>query len=683
MRTSVQWINDYLSKPADAKEQAEVLTAVGFPCESSEPVETNDFCQEVETTSNRGDCLSHLGLAREIAAATGRTVRFPAVSVNSASEGANSAVTVANQEPTKCHRYTARVIRGVKVAPSPAWLQSRLRAIGQIPRNNIVDCTNFVLFEYGQPTHVFDLAKLEGSTIEIRGARSGEKFLPIGEGAREIELQGGELVICDARRPVALAGVKGGALSAVTNSTTDVVIEAAAFDPVAVRRTSRSHRIASDSSYRFERGVHPLDLDQAAQRLVSLILETAGGTALAGVVEAGSPVAEPLRVALRLARLDSIAGLKFDALEVVRILDVLGFQPKQLGGVVNCTIPPARMDVTREIDLIEEVVRLAGLDRIPIGDQIGVRPIGPQPLVEATRCSKNSLAGMGFLETVSHTLISERASAPFLAGKEHALRIADERALGEPILRPSLLPSLLAVLKLNLDRGVAACRVFEHAATFWLEHTTHRERRSLSIAAREGKSPQDLLRVVRGACERLVLDMRGADASASVVAITPESCDMLARHGLSSAGTIFVDGVAIGVIGMVNQAALTACGLEGPVAAAELDWEKLSHGFPPVPRASALENSPSLDRDLSVIVDESVAWSALKAQVDAAALKWLESIEFIGVFRGKPIAAGKKSVTMRLTFRSRERTLRREEVDPQIAALSAEISRQLHAEIRA
>ncbi|MSR70058.1 MAG: phenylalanine--tRNA ligase subunit beta [Phycisphaerales bacterium] len=682
MRTSVNWINAYLSSPASAHEQAETLTAVGFPCESCEQLADGDHAQEIETTSNRGDCLCHIGLAREIAAASGRSLNLPTQSPACANEPASAAISVTNHEPQRCPRYTARVIRGVKVAPSPAWLQERLIAIGQIPRNNVVDCTNFVLFEYGQPSHVFDLKTLVGSAIHVRASKKGETFLPLGEGAKTIVLDDGVLVIADAQRPVALAGVKGGAATAVTDSTTDLVIEAAAFDPVAVRKTSRALRIASDSSYRFEREVHPAEVDEAAQRLVGLILETAGGSLLAGSVSAGVAIAPPLAVTLRLDRLHAIAGYQLESREVMQILTVLGFAPRLSGETISCTIPPRRIDVTREIDLIEEVVRLAGLDRIPQHDVVAIRPVGRQFAVEAVRAAKNCLAGLGFVETVSPTLISERAAGTFLPRDVVALRVADERAMGEPILRPSLVASLLQSLKLNRDRGSQSVQLFEHATTFWLEGMTHHERRTIALVAIDSTSPEALYRHVRGAVESLARELRGAHVHCDVQ-ITP-ACPVCktAASGLHPAGTLTIDGATVGVIGLINAAARGALGIDGDVAAAELDWESLAQGYPPVPRAQPLASSPLLDRDLSIVVGDDVTWSQIESTVRAAQLPFFESIHFVGNWRGKQLGAGRRSATLRLFFRAPDRTLRREEVEPQLARLTTVLTQTLKAELR-
>ena len=681
MRTSARWINAYLNPHVSSEEQARAFTAIGFPCESSTALPSGDVQQEVETTSNRGDCLCHLGLAREVAAATGGTFVPPPVKARRAAS-AISGLTIDNQDPGRCPRYTARVIRGVKVGPSPEWLRERLLSIGQIPRNNIVDCSNFVLFECGQPTHTFDLATLKGGAVEIRPARPGERFLPIGEGAKEIALAGGELVIADRERPIALAGVKGGALTAVTAGTTELLIEAAAFDPIAVRSTSRRHGIASDSSYRFERGVAPGDVDAAAERLVELILATAGGTACDGSVEAGIPLAPARSVSLRLAKLHAVVGVRIRPEEVMRILEALGFDPQKSHGVITCTIPARRLDVTREIDLIEEVIRIAGCDQLEVAETVAIRPIGNQVRVAAVRKGRDALAAAGFVETVTHTLISERAAALFVAPGRTCLRTDDERSLGEPILRPSLLPSLLATLSLNTDRGVASRRFFEHAATFWLEGAAHRERRTISLVVGDQKDAEGALRAARGAAELLARVLCGAGAKLHVAAESDGPCAN-ARTALDPGGKITVDGREIGAIGLVSSDVLKSLGIEGPIGACECDWDLLSAGYPPTPLARPLATRPLLDRDISIVVDDSVSWSALKAAVGETALPHLEAIEFVGVWRGKSITKGRKSVTLRVVFRADDRTLRREEIEPEIARLTSHLTSTFAAELRA
>lgn len=680
MRTSVTWINDYLDRPATAEEQADLLTAAGLNFDGGDDAENGERWQEIETTSNRGDCLSHLGLAREICAMSGRSLKAPQGNAKATGSATSKHIAVSNTETAACPRYTARVIRDVKVGPSPEWLQRRLRAIGQIPRNNLVDCTNFVLFEYGQPTHVFDLDLLHGARIQVRRAQKGERFLPIGDGAQEVTLAGGELLIADADRAVAIAGVKGGALTAVTANTTNILVEAATFDPAAVRAASRALKIASDSSYRFERGVHPADIDAAAERLVALILETAGGTLCDGVVEAGAPLPAERRVSVRPARVRSILGTDIPLEEIVRALATLGFSPVVRGDSVDCVVPARRLDVEREIDVIEEICRIHGLDRIPLKETLAVRVAPVEPQVAAPRAAKGLLVGLGFMESITHSLISERNAAPFFRPGCMPLRVSDERAGGTPVLRPSVIPSLLEVRRRNADAGISQLRVFEFAGAFALRADGSHNERSLVTLLSDAPSDSDgAMRWIRGACERTVRLLAGNHAKLQVSAVS----DTARAAWYSSEAELTVDGNAVASWGILSPAVTALFGLEGTFTAAELLLRPLYANFPPEVRAQALPSFPSIERDLSAILPETSTWSSIEALVQSLNLLCFESLGFVGTYRGKQTGAGRKSVTMRLTFRAHDRTLKREDAEAAMQSLAAALQAQLAAEIRA
>ena len=679
MRTSVTWINDYLDRPATAEEQADLLTAAGLNFDGGDVAENGERWQEIETTSNRGDCLSHVGMAREICAMSGRALKAPAAGAKADGGPAARHVAVTNQDHAGCPRYTARVIRDVRVGPSPEWLQRRLRAIGQIPRNNLVDCTNFVLFELGQPTHVFDLDLLRGARIEVRRARKGERFLPIGEGAQEAELAGGELVIADAERPVAIAGVKGGALTAVSDQTTNILIEAATFSPVAVRAASRGLRISSDSSYRFERGVHAAEVDAAAERLVALILETAGGTLCDGVVEAGAPLPAARRVSVRPSRVRAILGTEIPLEEIVRALETLGFSPVVRGDSVDCSVPARRLDVEREIDVIEEICRIHGLDRIPLRDTLAVRVAPVEPQVAAPRAVKGMLVGLGFVESITHTLVSERHAAPFFRAGAAPLRVGDERAGGTPVLRPSVIPSLLEVRRRNADAGLAELRLFEFASAFVLRGDgSHDERSLVTILTDSPADPDGAMRWIRGACERTVRLLAGNHAGLRVTAV-----DAAARAPwYSTEAAISVDGTPLGTWGLLLPSVTAVFGLEGTFAAAELALRPLYPNFPPEVRAEAMPSFPAIERDLSAILPEASTWAEVESLVAGLSLPCFESLGFVGTYRGKQTGAGRKSLTMRLVFRAPDRTLKREDADAAMHSLAEALNARLGAEIR-
>lgn len=679
MKTSVRWMNDYLDLPASAQEQADFLTRAGFPLESAVSitnVKDGDTQQDIELTSNRGDCLCHLGLAREIAAVSGRRLKEPQPKVKAAGPAASGIISVTNDEKTLCPLYTARMIRGVKVGPSPQWLADRLIARGDIPRNNIVDASNFVLFELGQPTHAFDLGKLRGSKIIIRKARAKEPFLTIGEGASEVELTERDLVIADAERAVAIAGVKGGALTAVSNATTDILIEAATFDPATVRNTGRRLGIASDSQYRFERGVHPGQIEHAANRLVELILQFCGGTLCEGVVRDGVPIPPRRQVSMRCERCRKILGIEVKDQQMVEILARLGFEPKLSGGSIACTVPYPRLDIEREIDLIEEVTRMVGTDHLPINETIHVRVAPPQPRELARRAVNDALVGMGFVETVTHSLISEQAATPFLMPGMDALRVADERAKAEPVLRPSIIPSLLRVLAFNRDKGVDHVKLFETASVFAQIDGHHAERVNLAIV-QPADSRDEGYRSLRGAVERLVHIVLGPNARMDV-----EPVDQTPWLQTDGSAVARINGQVLGTIGLISPRVAASFNLRGDVFVAEIGLPAQYDLYPPVTQAHALPQFPAIERDLSAIVDERLPWIEVKGAVDSLRLNLLEAIEYITAFRGKQIGQGKKSLTLRARFRATDRTLTHEEVDPQMQKVMETLKSKFAAEIR-
>lgn len=680
MNTSTAWINDYLDPPASAHEQGELLTRAGFPLESSDEVPISagiDTRQDFEMTSNRGDCVCHLGLAREVAALSGRALKAPSATPKATGPAAGTIVSVTNQEPLLCPLYTARIIRGVKVGPSPAWLADRLIARGDIPRNNLVDLTNFVLFELGQPTHVFDLARLKGPQIIIRRAKAGEPFLPIGEGATQVKLTTDDLVIADAERAVAIAGVKGGALTAVSNDTTDVLIEAATFASVTVRNTSRRLNIASDSSYRYERGVHAAQVDPAADRLAELILELCGGELCEGVVSDGQPIPPRRTVAMRVQRCRAVLGVSIDDAHMVRTLDRLGFEPRLADGVITCTVPVQRLDIEREVDLIEEVGRMFGHDNIPIAETIQVRVAPPQSNVQAKRAVNDTLVGMGFLETTTHSLVSEKVAGAFLPPGMTLQWVDDERAKAEPVLRPSILPSLLRVLALNRDNGVQDVKLFETAATFATLGDSHLERVNLGIVLPGGSEKQleTTYRELRGVVDRIVQLVLGPN-----VRVQAEASDSLAWYERCAA--LRIDGDVLGNVGLLTREVTSLFGLDEPVFAAEIGLPAYYHRYPPETEAHALPSFPAIERDVSAIVDDAVTWKQLHECIAGLSLEHVEAVEFVTTFRGKQIEAGRKSVTLRLRFRAVDHTLKHADVDTQMQSVVTALAAQFAATLR-
>lgn len=763
MKISVRWLNHYLDHPSggvSAEEAEHALTFAGFPIESAVQLPSGDTCLDVEVTSNRGDVLSHVGVAREIAAATGRTLRVPAPDhaldgsapvpgpvppAPSAPASAHPPCRVDNRVPDLCPLFTAQVIRGVKVGPSPAWLVEALGAVGQRSINNVVDVTNFVALELGQPSHVFDLgtiARAPGAGeatpgLIVRIARKGEKLRLLD--GKTITLAGDEVVVADGEsdggRAISLAGVMGGADTEVSERTTDIILEAATWDPVAVRRAARRFNIRTDASYRFERTVDARTIEPAARRAAALIARLAGGRIEPAMVKAGPgatpapvPAGPPIR--LRPARLARMLGVEVPPARVLQILGALGIQAHPElpvpggagsgggpgGGVLLCTPPAFRPDLTREIDLIEEVARVHGLDKLPAAEKIAARVAAPQGSERAMGEVARVLTGLGFYEAVTFTFVSEKAAEPFLPAGLGTLAVRDERRRADPVLRPSALPSLLACRRANQDAGVAGdggpsgagVRLYETSAVFAQVpaadgRSRGREVESHNLAliadacfpetAKPFERKQAAVRAVRGAVESLVRAL-GGPVAAGELAFTPAGSGGSAQPAVrafdpAASGEVTLRGRPLGRFGLIADAVARAYDLAAPVAAAEVVLDPLIALYPARPLVRALPQFPSIERDLSLIVAEATPWSAIERLVrdarGAGLTPLMEDFWFVTTYRGQPVPPGKKSVTFRLRFRDPQdgRTLRHEEIDPQVAGLIDRARSGLDAVLRA
>jgi phenylalanyl-tRNA synthetase beta chain len=707
MKASTRWLNSLLDpgdlSPADIEH---ILTFVGFPIDARETLPDGDTRLEVELTSNRGDCLSHIGLAREIAAKTGRTLKLPAIPAPPTQGKVADYLSLKNEVPDSCPRFTAQVVRNAKVGPSPAWLVRALESVGQRSINNVVDATNYLNFEFGQPCHAFDLAKLAGKSLVVRNAKEGEQLTTL-DGKRRT-LKQGEIVVADAEHPQSLAGVIGGQDSEVSASTTDVVLEVATWDPQAVRRAARRHQVRTDASHRFERTVDPRTLDAPAQRLLALVVELTGGTPASGILDSSAPSA-PLRdIPLRPARVTQLLGIEVPTSEITRILRALHITVREPSPqdppprALHCTPPPFRPDLTREIDLIEEVARIQGFDAIPTLPRLTVEVRSPQAHELAARLLTETLAAAGFFETVTFSFATDVESEPFLPQGLSLLHVADARKRAETALRPSLLPSLLHCRKANQDAqanvpGGGGIRLFETASTYADDSDGGRtpklpsptiERRTLALLMDLPNVPkgkpgtiedrQRALRILRGTLESAARNLAGP---AVQLTLRP-SAPTIPAYDAQAHADILLNERPIGRLGLIAAATQKLFDLDIPVAAAELELEPLLVLFPPTAAITTLPQFPGIERDLSLIVPDATRWSEVAALAQSANLARLAQIDFVGTYRGKQIGEGKKSLTLRLTFRDPERTLRHEEVDPQIATLVSLATTKLNAALR-
>ncbi len=690
MDASLNWLNT-LIEPAglSADEVDEALTAAGFPIEGAEKLPDGDVRLDVEVTSNRGDVLSHVGAARELAAVTGRTLVEPTWDEPQRSGDVSEALKLINHEPEMCPLFTAQVIRGVKVGPSPKWLVDRLEAIGQRTINNVVDVTNYITMELGHPCHVFDLAKLAGQTLEIRYANEGEKLTTLD--GKQRTLKASDLVVADAARAQSLAGVIGGQDSEVTQATTDVVFEMATWDPVTIRTQARRLAIRTDASYRFERGVAPSEIARAAFRAVAMIHEVAGGTVCEGVLEDGADEADRPVVTLRPARTRAMLGVDVSDQRQRELLERIGIEVNaEADGSLACMPPAFRLDLTREIDLIEEVARLNGLDAIPQAQQVGVVVKGQSARERGLREIGSLLVGLGFYETVTFSFCSVERAKPWVGGGLRTVAVDDERRGSEPVLRPSALTGLLACRRSNQDAQVKVAggvRLFELASGFAERDKPgreHVETPTLSLLMdvptelKASEAQQLGLRQMRGVCEALVRHLAGPGKPITVEAIEPPA----SAWSKGAVAALSLGGKRLGVFGLVEAGLTKREGIDAPVVAGEFELEALLAAQTSAEGIEPLPQFPPIERDLTLDLPEATRWAEVETIFAAEPIERLESVSMVGVYRGKQTGSGRKSVTARLVFRDAERTLRREDVEPAIERLTAKAQSALGANVR-
>jgi phenylalanyl-tRNA synthetase beta chain len=666
MKISREWLGDFLPDPPEAEVVGDALMRGGFPIESIEK-HGNDRVLDVEVTSNRGDCLSHVGVARETSALLGRAFR-DAGNARPTEVGppVGQVTSVAIEAPQLCPHYVARVVRGVQIGPSPAWLSNRLEAIGVRSINNVVDVTNYVMFELGQPLHAFDFDKLAGQRILVREAQRGEKIVSID--GKERELLPGMLVIADAEKPAAVAGVMGGLASEVTSGTVNVLLESARFDPLSVRKTARALTMKSDSSYRFERGIDPTLPERASLRAAQLILETACGELLQGAAVAGDSGYKPRSLTLRLARLKQLLGIDVPPNDVVAALQRLQLAPKLSGDAVAVTVPSWRLDLNIEVDLIEEVARVIGYDQVPVRDTVSIRLTPPEPWQRAMESIRETLVAAGYFEAVTFSFVSDALAGDFVPAAAQSLPRADAAVRkSDARLRPSLLPGLLEAVRHNETNGTPEAKLFETGATFWNTADGVDERRRVGLV---GSSE---LREVRGAVEAI---LQRLDRTRELKVIPDQ------RRGYATCARIEWGGETIGHVGRVDRAIVDKLGLHHTPAAAELELAPLLAGAQLVPQLKPLPRFPSIRRDLSLILGESTRYEQVESLIRTLGPEHLEDLEYVTTYRGKPLEKGQKSVTTTLIFRSATATLTSDQVEPAVQRVINAAKQQLGATLR-
>ena len=614
----------------------------------------DDVVMDFEVTPNRPDCLSVAGIAREVAALTGARLRLPVPDLCESGEPAAVSTGVEIEDADGCPRYVARVLRQVAVGPSPRWLQDRLRAVGQRPVNNIVDVTNFVMLELGQPLHAFDLHRLQEGRIVVRGARPGEALRTLDGG--DHELDGAALVIADASRPVALAGVMGGAESEVTEGTMEVLLEAAYFDPRRVRSLSSRLGIRTEASFRFERGVD-WDLPAAASaRAAALMAEIAGARPAPGCIDVMPAALQRRRIRLRPSRAASLLAVDVGPARCRRILESLGCAVSEGGaGVLQVEAPSFRPDLEREIDLVEEVGRVHGYEEVPARSELRGPPPGPAGAgYDGQRRVRRLLTAAGLDEAVTSSIVADDWAE--LSGPV-ACRLANPPAQGVSSLRTSLVPGLLDVARRNFHQRSPGVGIFEIGRVFIAaDGGGHGESLraggllagGLSASTWRAEQREVDFLDLKGALDGL---LQGIDG----ICFEPaEGSPWRAGHG----ARIRLGDRILGALGQVDPAIGARFDLDRDTHIFELElselfdaWAQRPSAFRPLPRF------PAVERDLAVVLDEAIPAGQAEAAIRSAAPDLVERVDLFDVYRGDQVEAGKRSLAFSLRLRSAERTL--------------------------
>ena len=646
-----------------------------------------DTVFEIGITPNRPDCLSILGVAREAAAIFDSKVKPPEIELDDSQplEG----VEISIEDPDLCTRYVGAAIEGVEVAPSPGWLARRLLACGVRPINNIVDVTNYVLLELGQPLHAFDLDTLAGPAIVVRQARKGEKITTLD--GKERELLEGMLLICDKDRPVAVAGVMGGFDTEVTEKTRNVLIESAWFAPSSIRRTAKALKLPTEASYRFERGVDPLIQKKAALRACQLILELAGGT-FSGVKDENPVPFKPVKVTYRPERINRLLGTTIPAAEMAKILKALEFSVEEIDKETFQAVPPSfRADIKAEEDILEEVARCHGFAKIPTASPVATlivqRPESFRPFMDSVR---KHLTSQGMSEIISYSFIGpkELAALNLPEGDERskAVRLMNPLAEDQSIMRTTLVPCMLSTISRNIRRRNLSLSIFELGAVFIDrgEGVIPAEYQRCCLSMTGKRFPESWAWPdkevdffdLKGVIENLLSLLNCNKAS-----FIPSSlCEPFYEDGTQL--DIHVGDGLIGTVGQVKQEVAKSFNIPQKVFLADLSLENLSRASSSQKRFVPLDRFPSVERDLAIIIDDSVRAQDVLAFIEKSGIEELVCFYIFDVYRGKQVPKGKKSLGIHFVYRSKDRTLSEEDVERLHSPLQESILSEFKGSLR-
>ena len=689
MKISYNWIKDFVSIDVSPRDLADKLTMAGLAVDAVEPF-SKDHVLEFDLTSNRPDCLSHLGIAREAAAAFALSdLTMPEVTIGEATIATSDLASVEILNPELCPRYSARLIRGVRIGPSPAWLIERLEAMGQRSVNNVADITNYVMLEMGQPLHAFDFNNLHGRRIVVRTARPGERITTLDGEQRE--LTGEMLVIADGERPVALAGIKGGEDSGINDETTDVLLEAAYFTPSQVRQTSKALALSTEASYRFERGMDPDIVAVASNRAASMIAEIAGGEVLRGLLDV-YPGKDSLRAArkpiiFRRSRYIALTGLDLELSEAERILHRLGFEVESQVDLEQLKViaPSWRIDISLEEDIIEEVARISGYDKLrnslPGNAGAGAYLEGE----DGRRLARRALAALGYHEAINFSFVNsgldERVNDLSTDARLGLLNPIDET---QAHMRTTLLAGLLNSLEHNFNYGSRNVRLFEIGKCFigkGEDKPVEIER--LALIATGARNEADW----QASSSKLdFYDIKGAVESVTEILGLPalefSQTESISFLHPGRAAQLSLAGKQVGRIGQLHPRLGADYKFKQPVFVAELDLgvllllNKLESRYRPLPKF------PTVVRDQALLIDSTLSFSVIDAAVAALKIPELVNLRIFDIYSGKELPSGKHSLALSFLYRADDRTLTDEEVNAAHDRIINLLKNDFGAEIR-
>ncbi|MFH1782004.1 MAG: phenylalanine--tRNA ligase subunit beta [Candidatus Omnitrophota bacterium] len=686
MRVTLNWLKDFVHIKAGLEEIKQALTMTGLEVEGS--LETGkDHVMDIEITPNRPDCLSIIGVARELASATKKTLNLPAsIKKSYMKKGpARGKAKVEIEDKKACPRYVGCIMKNVKVGPSPEWLVERLNAMGVRSVNNIVDITNYVLFETGQPLHAFDLEKLEKQRIIVRRARKGEELTTI-DGVRR-ELDPTMLIIADDVKPVAVAGIMGGLDTEITEETKTIFLESAYFDPVSVRKTQRKLALASESSYRFERGVDPAMVYSASMRAQEMIKNIAKARCSGNLTDVGGKILKEKEISLDLGEIPRILGIDISRKDVIASLAGLDLKiSKKTKNKITVKVPIYRQDLERDIDLIEEIVRIYGYDKVP--SKLPRLSIGKlyeeekKTLTALKKRSKEILTRLGLNEVVTYTLTSRASIETLGISFDNVVRLQNPLSANQAFMRPTLVAEMLEVLSWNINRRNSLVKLFEINKVYSIDRAKNeiKEKNMVSMAI-FGNTPGNWKEHSReidffdmkGVVEKFLVSLGVKDYKLEKGEYTIFREDM--------ALDLKIGNIKIGSLGEVKEKTARFFDIKDKVYIAEIDFEELIDHVIPT-RFKALPKYPSMKRDISMIASNDLSAENIFNVIRAEGGGLVTSIDIFDIYKGQQIQDGKKSLAYSVEYRSDEKTLKDEDVQALHMKVQEALVKKLGVEIR-